>query len=79
MLPKEQMERINVLANKAKTKGLTIQEQVEQKKLRDAYNEAFRGGMRKTIEGVKIVDEEGTDVTPDKLKDIQKEKGLHGR
>ncbi len=35
--------------------------------------------MRKTIEGVKIVDEEGTDVTPDKLKDIQKEKGLHGR
>ncbi|EDP67742.1 hypothetical protein CAT7_11820 [Carnobacterium sp. AT7] len=79
MLPKEQMERINVLANKAKTKGLTIQEQVEQKKLRDAYIEAFRGGMRKTIEGVKIVDEEGTDVTPDKLKDIQKEKGLHGR
>ncbi|WP_407390093.1 DUF896 family protein [Carnobacterium jeotgali] len=79
MLPKEQMERINVLANKSKTKGLTIQEQVEQKKLRDAYIEAFRGGMRKTIEGVKIVDEEGTDVTPDKLKDIQKEKGLHGR
>lgn len=79
MLPKEQMERINVLANKSKTKGLTIQEQVEQKKLRDAYIEAFRGGIRKTIEGVKIVDEEGTDVTPDKLKDIQKEKGLHGR
>ena len=79
MLPKEQMERINVLANKAKTKGLTIQEQVEQKKLREAYIEAFRGGMRKTIEGVKIVDEEGNDVTPDKLKDIQKEKGLHGR
>ncbi len=79
MLPKEQMERINVLANKAKIKGLTIQEQVEQKKLREAYIEAFRGGMRKTIEGVKIVDEEGNDVTPDKLKDIQKDKGLHGR
>ena len=79
MLPKEQMERINVLANKAKIKGLTIQEQVEQKKLREDYIEAFRGGMRKTIEGVKIVDEEGNDVTPDKLKDIQKDKGLHGR
>lgn len=79
MLPKEQIERINALANKSKTKGLTIQEQVEQKKLRDAYIEAFRGGMKNTIEGVKIVDEEGTDVTPEKLKEIQKEKGLHGR
>ncbi len=35
--------------------------------------------MKKTIEGVKIVDEEGTDVTPEKLKEIQKNKGLHGR
>ncbi|WP_407370557.1 DUF896 family protein [Carnobacterium sp.] len=79
MLPKDQIERINELAKKSKGKGLTIQEQVEQKELRDAYITAFRGGMRNTIEGVKIVDEEGNDVTPDKLKDIQKDKGLHGR
>ncbi|AEB29761.1 hypothetical protein CAR_c10680 [Carnobacterium sp. 17-4] len=79
MLPKDQIERINELANKSKNKGLTIQEQIEQKKLRDDYITAFRGGMRNTIEGVKIVDEEGNDVTPDKLKDIQKDKGLHGR
>lgn len=79
MLPKDQMERINELAKKSKNQGLTIQEQVEQKKLRDDYITAFRGGMRNTIEGVKIVDEEGNDVTPDKLKDIQKDKGLHGR
>ncbi|AGY81618.1 MULTISPECIES: DUF896 family protein [Carnobacterium] len=79
MLPKEQIDRINVLAKKSKSKGLTLQEQVEQKKLRDAYIQAFRGGMRNTIEGVKVVDEKGNDVTPDKLKDIQKDKGLHGR
>ena len=79
MLPKEQIDRINVLARKSKSEGLTLQEQVEQKKLRDAYIQAFRGGMRNTIEGVKVVDEEGNDVTPDKLKDIQKDKGLHGR
>lgn len=79
MLPKEQLDRINELAKKSKNKGLTIQEQVEQKELRDAYITAFRGGMRNTIEGVKIVDEEGNDVTPDKLKDIQRDKGLHGR
>ena len=41
--------------------------------------DAFRGGMRNHIEGLKIVDEEGNDVTPDKLKAIQKEKGLHNR
>lgn len=79
MLPKEQIDRINVLAKKSKSKGLTLQEQVEQKKLRDAYIQAFRGGMRNTIEGIKVVDEKGNDVTPDKLKDIQKDKGLHGR
>ena len=30
-------------------------------------------------EHITIVDEEGNDVTPDKLKAIQKEKGLHNR
>ena len=79
MLPKEQLDRINALAKKSKTHGLTLQEQAEQKKLRDAYITAFRGGMRNTIEGVKVVDEKGNDVTPDKLKEIQKNKGLHGR
>ena len=27
----------------------------------------------------KVVDQEGTDVTPEKLKQIQREKGLHNR
>lgn len=80
MLPKDQIQRINELANKAKTEeGLTLAEQVEQKKLREQYLKAFRGGMRNHIEGMKVVDEEGTDVTPEKLKKIQKDKGLHGR
>ncbi|MEO2747927.1 DUF896 domain-containing protein, partial [Enterococcus faecium] len=30
-------------------------------------------------EGMKIVDPEGNDVTPEKLKEIQKKKGLHNR
>lgn len=73
------MSRINELANKAKKEGLTITEQAEQKQLREEYLTAFRGGMRHHIEGMKVVDDEGNDVTPEKLKDIQKEKGLHGR
>ena len=79
MLEKNKMSRINELANKAKKEGLTITEQAEQKQLREEYLTAFRGGMRHHTEGMKVVDDEGNDVTPEKLKDIQKEKGLHGR
>ncbi|WP_034550283.1 DUF896 family protein [Carnobacterium funditum] len=79
MLSKDKLTRINVLAKKSKNEGLSLSEQTEQKKLREAYLAAFRGGMRNHIEGLKVVDETGADVTPDKLKKIQKEKGLHDR
>ncbi|HBA5602422.1 TPA: DUF896 domain-containing protein, partial [Enterococcus faecium] len=51
----------------------------EQINLRKEYLEAFRSGMRHHIEGMKVVDPEGNDVTPEKLKEIQKKKGLHNR
>ena len=79
MLSPEKIERINELARKKKENGLSKAEEQEQINLRKEYLEAFRGGMRNHIEGLKIVDEEGNDVTPDKLKAIQKEKGLHNR
>ena len=79
MLDPKKIERINELARKKKTVGLTQAEQDEQLLLRQEYLEAFRGWMRNHIEGLKIVDEEGNDVTPEKLKQIQREKGLHNR
>ena len=79
MLDSKKIERINELARKKKTVGLTQVEQDEQLLLRQEYLEVFRGGMRNHIEGLKIVDEDGNDVTPEKLKQIQKEKGLHNR
>lgn len=80
MLSKEKLARINELAKKSKTaEGLTAEEKSEQQDLRQEYLERFRGGMRNHIEGMKVMDDEGNDVTPDKLKEIQKEKGLHGR
>ena len=79
MLSTEKMSSINELAKKKKEGKLTTTEEKEQQLLRQEYLEAFRGGMRNHIEGLKIVDEEGNDVTPDKLKAIQKEKGLHNR
>ena len=79
MLSPEKISRINELAKKKKEGKLTPPEEKEQQLLRQEYLEAFRGGMRNHIEGLKVVDEEGNDVTPDKLKAIQKEKGLHNR
>ncbi|MBL1230807.1 DUF896 family protein [Enterococcus sp. BWB1-3] len=79
MLSKEKMERINALARKAKEGPLTDLELNEQKKLREEYLQTFRKGMRHHIEGMKVVDPKGNDVTPEKLKQIQKEKGLHDR
>ena len=79
MLEKDQMERINQLARKKKAEGLTDAELLEQKELREKYIENLRCGMRNHIEGIKVVDEDGTDLTPDKVKEIQKAKKLHGR
>lgn len=79
MLSKEKLNRINELARKSKVAQLTTEELSEQKMLREEYLAAFRGGMRNHIEGLKFIDPEGSDVTPEKLKQIQKEKGLHNR
>ena len=79
MLSPEKISRINELAKKKKEGKLTPTEEKEQQLLRQEYLEAFRGGMRNHIEGLKIVDEEGNDVTPEKLRQVQREKGLHGR
>ncbi len=79
MLSPEDLKRINELARIKKEKGLSEAEKKEQLELREEYLNAFRSGMRDHIEGMKIVDPEGNDVTPEKLKEIQKKKGLHNR
>ncbi|MGT2884890.1 DUF896 family protein [Streptococcus ferus] len=73
------IDRINELARKKKTEGLTGEEKVEQAKLREEYIEGYRRSVRHHIEGLKIVDEEGKDITPEKLKEVQRQKGIHGR
>ncbi len=76
MLDKAKIERINELANKKKSEGLTDSEAKEQTKLRAEYLQAFRGNFKNTIENTKIIDPEGNDVTPDKLKEIQKNNNI---
>ncbi|WP_124059609.1 DUF896 family protein [Vaginisenegalia massiliensis] len=79
MLSPEKIARINELAHLKKAGLLTEELAQEQAELRQEYLQSLRQGMRHHIEGMKVVDEEGRDVTPDKLKKIQKEKGIHGR
>ncbi|MDQ0178519.1 DUF896 domain-containing protein [Bacillus chungangensis] len=77
MLSKEKISRINALSKKAKTEGLTKEEAKEQSRLRGEYLQAFRSQMKKTIENVKVVDPEGNDVTPEKVRQARKKKHLH--
>lgn len=67
MDPKK-IARINELSKKKKTVGLTGEEKVEQAKLREEYIEGFRRSVRHHVEGIKLVDDEGNDVTPEKLR-----------
>ncbi|MEK5443035.1 MULTISPECIES: DUF896 domain-containing protein [unclassified Fredinandcohnia] len=76
MLSKDKINRINALAKKAKTVGLTDKEKEEQQELRQEYLRVFRSSMTNTLHSVKVVDPEGNDVTPEKLKN-SKRKRLH--
>ncbi|WP_216827893.1 DUF896 domain-containing protein [Alkalihalobacterium elongatum] len=72
MLSKEKIARINELASRAKTTGLTNKEAEEQKQLRAEYVKTFRASFKQQLHSVKIVDEKGQEVTPKKLKDSKK-------
>ncbi|MEH7353602.1 DUF896 domain-containing protein [Neobacillus drentensis] len=76
MLSKEKMARINELARKAKSSGLTDLEAKEQSKLRSEYLATFRSNMLDTLTNTKFIDPEGNDVTPEKLK-ARKKNTLH--
>ncbi|WP_353095928.1 DUF896 domain-containing protein [Tissierella praeacuta] len=74
---KDLIKRINELAHKSKAIGLTELEKEEQQNLRQEYLAIFRGNMKNTLMDVKVVDKEGNDVTPEKLKLEQKKKYIN--
>jgi uncharacterized protein YnzC (UPF0291/DUF896 family) len=55
----EKLNRINELARKAKTEGLTAEEKVEQEKLRKEYIAAYRASLRSQLDNMYIVDNQG--------------------
>ena len=70
------LKRINELAHKNKTEGLTTAEKAERKRLRDQYLKNFRAAFRSNIEMMQIFDKNGKALTPEKVKEIQRKKGL---
>ncbi|MDO4855296.1 MAG: DUF896 domain-containing protein [Limosilactobacillus gorillae] len=70
------LKRINELAHKNKEEGLTTAEKAERKRLRDQYLKNFRASFRSNIEMMQIFDKNGKEVTPEKVREIQRKKGL---
>lgn len=66
------IDRINVLAKKKKDGVITKEELNEQSILRQEYIKEFRKGFRNHLTSIKVVDPDGNDVTPLKLKNAKK-------
>ena len=60
IMEKEQIERINELARKKKTVGLTAEETEEQAALRAQYLREFRANMEATLQAVRVEQADGT-------------------
>ena len=63
-ITKEMIDRINELAAKKRTEGLTEEEQAEQKAIYKEYLAAIRGQVRSNLVRVKFVE----DMTEEELK-----------
>ena len=56
MIDQKLIDKINELAHKQKTVGLTDEEKELQQKLRKEYIELFRAGFKQQLEAIEIVD-----------------------
>lgn len=70
---KEKLARINELARIKKERGLTKDELKERDSLRNDYLKNLRKSLENQLKSVKVIDPEGKDVTPDKVKQLQKQ------
>lgn len=77
MLTQDKMNRINALARKAKEKGLTDKERKEQQELRQEYLQSIRQSFTNQLKTMTVIDPEGKDVTPKKVKTLQNKNKKH--
>ncbi|WP_174613414.1 DUF896 domain-containing protein [Virgibacillus ihumii] len=77
MISKEKLNRINELAKKSKESGLTDAEKAEQKELRQEYLKNVRKSFKNQFKSMTVMDREGNDVTPKKVRDLQERNKKH--
>lgn len=70
-MPIKELDRINALARTARTRPLTAAESDERARLRRAYLAAIRGNFNTLLATATVIDPEGRDVTPGKLRAAQ--------
>lgn len=59
-MTEEKIERINVLARKAKAEGLTDEEKAEQQVLRREFIDDFKRNLRGQLDHISIKEEDGS-------------------
>lgn len=59
-MTEEKIERINVLARKAKAEGLTEEEKAEQQALRREFIDDFKRNLRGTLDNISIQENDGS-------------------
>ena len=59
-MDQKSIDRINELARKAKTVGLTPEEKEEQKKLRTEYSAVIRMNLRAQLDNIDIQEKDGS-------------------
>ena len=61
MITDEQVQRINALARKSRTEGLTEEEKAEQASLRRAYIDAVKASLESHLENTYIQEADGSE------------------
>ncbi len=60
MITQKEIDRINELARKSKTEGLSEEEKIEQKALRVKYINSFKESLEGQLNSLVIVEPDGT-------------------
>lgn len=74
MLDDKKLKRLNQLAKLKREDKISKAQLTELTGLREQYLSNFRNSFKNQIENTKVIDPDGKDVTPDKIKALRNKK-----